>query len=122
MKDTFRSVVEYKNTPTVFILVSDQVPSNRQTAIAVDFFGQRTACLPGTESIAKSNNYPVFMYEIQRLKRGYYELSFSEICLDPSAAAHGEITQKFMSRLEETIREHPSSWLWSHKRWKWQPE
>ena len=121
MKDTFRAVQEYKYTPTVFLLVADQIPSNRQTAIAVDFFGQRTACLPGTEAIAKSNDYPVFMYEIQRIKRGYYELNFSEVCLEPAVVNDGVITQQLMSMMEKTIRNYPSSWLWSHKRWKWQP-
>lgn len=122
MKDTFRAVEEFKNEPTVVILVSDQVPSNRRTAIAVNFFGHRTACLPGTEMIAKSNNYPVFLYDIRRIKRGHYEFTMSEVCSDPLSKAPGEITQMYMSAFEKIIREDPSGWLWSHKRWKWQPE
>ena len=59
MKDTFGSVAEYHGQPTVFILVSDQIPSNKKTAIPATFFGQSTACLPGTENISVANNYPV---------------------------------------------------------------
>ena len=122
MRDTFRAVEEFKGQPSVFILVADQVPSNRKTAIPAWFFKQPTACLPGTEAIARSNNYPVFMYEIQRIKRGYYELTFSEICREPAALEAGALTQELMRAIEATIRQKPANWLWSHKRWKWQPE
>ncbi|MDY6800118.1 MAG: hypothetical protein SVU94_02720 [Bacteroidota bacterium] len=30
----------------------------------------------------------------------------------------GQITQKYMHKLEEIIRENPENWLWSNKRWK----
>jgi Kdo2-lipid IVA lauroyltransferase/acyltransferase len=118
MKETFGAVQEYRGTPTVFMLVSDQSPSNRKTAITVDFFGHPTACLPGTEAIARDNGYPVLLYEIQRVQRGHYELTFSEICLDPAATQPGDITQQFMAKIEAAIRREPSPWLWSHRRWK----
>ncbi|MEY3239021.1 MAG: Lipid biosynthesis lauroyl acyltransferase [Bacteroidota bacterium] len=122
MKDTFASVEEYRGTPTVFILVADQIPGNKKSVIPATFFGQHTACLPGTEAIAVKNGYPVMMYEIQRIKRGYYELTFSEVCMDTTHTAPGEVTQIFMSMVEQTIRKQPENWLWSHKRWKWRPE
>jgi Kdo2-lipid IVA lauroyltransferase/acyltransferase len=118
MKDTFRAVEEYKGTPTVFMLVADQSPSNLKTAVIVDFFGHKTACLPGTEAIARSNNYVVMYYEIQRLKRGYYELTFSDVCQEPSTMPEGAITQQFMQKIETAIRHKPGPWLWSHRRWK----
>jgi Kdo2-lipid IVA lauroyltransferase/acyltransferase len=119
MKDTFQAVEDYRDRPTVFILVADQMPSNKKTAIRVQFFGQTTACLPGTEAIAVKNNYPVLMYEIQRIRRGHYELSFSEVNLQPAGSAPGEVTQQIMSKIEATIRGYPANWLWSHRRWKW---
>lgn len=122
MKDTYASVEEHRGDPTVFILVADQIPSNRKTAITARFFNQPSACLPGTESIARKNNYPVFMYEIQRVKRGHYQLTFSEVCQEPALLQEGEVTQRLMSMIEDTIRREPSSWLWSHKRWKWMPD
>ena len=121
MKDTFASVEEFRGQPTVFILISDQIPSNRKTAITATFFDHTTACLPGTEQIAVKNNYPVMMYSIQRIKRGYYHLTFSEICIEPALTQPGEVTQLFMTKMERDIRQQPENWLWSHKRWKWQP-
>jgi Kdo2-lipid IVA lauroyltransferase/acyltransferase len=120
MKETFGAVEAYRGKPTVFILVADQMPSNKKTAIRVQFFGQTTACLPGAEQIAVTNDYPVLQYEVQRIKRGHYELTFSEINLQPATTAAGEITQQIMSGVEATIRQYPANWLWSHKRWKWQ--
>jgi Kdo2-lipid IVA lauroyltransferase/acyltransferase len=122
MKDTFASVEEYRGQPTTFILIADQIPSNRKTAIAAHFFGQRTACLPGAEQIAVQNNYPVLMYEIERVGRGRYELTFSEICTEPATTAHGKVTQLICTAIEGTIRKAPENWIWSHRRWKWQPE
>jgi Kdo2-lipid IVA lauroyltransferase/acyltransferase len=118
MKDTFRAVHDYSDTPTVFMLVADQSPSNRQTAITVDFFGHKTACLPGTEAIARAHNHVVMYYEIQRLRRGYYELTFSEVCTEPNEVVEGVITQRFMAKIEAAIRRQPGPWLWSHRRWK----
>ena len=29
-----------------------------------------------------------------------------------------EITERYVRRLEQKIREYPDLWMWSHKRWK----
>ena len=29
-----------------------------------------------------------------------------------------QITDKYFDLLEETIKQHPALWLWTHKRWK----
>lgn len=122
VKETFRAVEEYKNTPSMFILVADQAPSNRKTAIPAWFFKQPTACLPGVETIACTHNHAVIMLDIQRVSRGNYELSFSEVCMEPTQTAPGEVTQMLMNRFEAIIRKAPENWLWSHKRWKWTPD
>ena len=31
-------------------------------------------------------------------------------------------TRRFNEVLEKIIREQPESWLWGHKRWKYQPD
>jgi KDO2-lipid IV(A) lauroyltransferase len=33
-----------------------------------------------------------------------------------------EDTKKFSSYIENYIREHPTEWLWIHRRWKRVPE
>ena len=55
---------------------------------------------------------------VKRPKRGYYEVTPELLFLEPKDTADGEICEKFTKRLEEEIIKEPSTWLWSHKRWK----
>jgi KDO2-lipid IV(A) lauroyltransferase len=118
MKDTGKALQQYKGQPSVFMLITDQSPSNRKAVHWVDFFGQPTACLPGADLIARQYDYPVVEYVIHRLRRGQYELVFSPVEDEPAARQKGEITRLFMEKLENTIRRAPENWLWSHRRWK----
>lgn len=106
----------YKNT--FFLLVADQSPSNARTAYWVDFLGRNTAFLRGPERHAKKSNLPVFFIDIQRIKRGYYEVEFSLLSENPSSLEDGELTKLYAEKLEEQIRKNPSCWLWTHRRWK----
>ncbi len=104
--------------PTGFCMAGDQNTPNTKRAIWVNFFGMETACLPGIEFYAKLFDLPVIFMEIRREKRGYYRCYVSMIAENPSQCAPGEITQRYMSKLEEVMRNQPETWLWSHKRWK----
>jgi len=44
------------------------------------------------------------------------------ICLEPALTAEFEITEMHTRFLEDMLIEEPSYWLWSHRRWKYQPE
>ncbi len=113
--ETFK---KYKNQSCIFILVADQSPSTIKKAYWVDFLNQDTACLHGPEKHARNNNYPIIFLKIQRVKRGYYELTAEKLIEKPADTNEGEITQTYMHKLEEIINEKPENWLWSHKRWK----
>jgi Kdo2-lipid IVA lauroyltransferase/acyltransferase len=105
-----------------YMLISDQSPSSRKRAQWVTFFGQKTATLPGIDVLARLFNFPVFRYEIRRVRRGYYEVEYEPLWLEPATAQEGDITQAYTKRLEAEIRANPGNWLWSHKRWKMKPE
>ncbi len=109
-----------KNNPTLYLMAGDQSPSARELPKAywVDFLGVKTAFLHGIEKHAKNNNYPVVYIDIQRKKRGYYELSLSVLSDNPRDLAEGELTKRYAQKLESIIRNEPANWLWSHKRWK----
>lgn len=104
--------------PALFYMVADQSPSSPRLAYWINFMNQETAVLHGPEKYARLNNLPVFYTDVQKVKRGYYTLSFIPLELDPVNTKTGEITTRFMNLLEEKIRENPSSYLWSHRRWK----
>jgi KDO2-lipid IV(A) lauroyltransferase len=116
--ETSKTFEQNVNHRTIFLLVADQSPSNERTAYWIDFLGRNTAFLRGPERHAKKNNLPVFFVDIQRIKRGYYEVEFSLLAENPSTLEDGEITRRYAKKLEEQIQKNPSNWLWTHRRWK----
>jgi KDO2-lipid IV(A) lauroyltransferase len=108
-----------KNTEAcAYMLIADQSPSSRKRAHWVTFFGQETASLPGVDVLARTFDFPVFSYQIRRVRRGFYEIEYAPLWAAPAAAMEGDITRAYTRQLEAEIRAQPENWLWSHKRWK----
>ncbi len=118
--ETSKVFEEFKTQPTIFTLVADQSPSNPARSHWVDFLGRPTAFLHGVESYAKQYNLPVIFLDIQRVRRGYYELELSPLTNDSQSLDEGGITALYARKMEDVIRKKPEDWLWSHKRWKHQ--
>lgn len=117
----FKTSLTFKenvNNTTLFLLVADQSPSNERRAYWVDFMGRQTAFLHGPEMYAKKNNLPVIFIDIQREKRGCYEVKLVLLADDPNALEDGEITRRYAKALEKQILKNPENWLWTHRRWK----
>ncbi|MEY3451950.1 MAG: hypothetical protein RL711_1778, partial [Bacteroidota bacterium] len=55
---------------------------------------------------------------VNKIKRGYYEITPELLFTDSKNTAEHEISTRFITRLEEEIIANPSTWLWSHRRWK----
>jgi KDO2-lipid IV(A) lauroyltransferase len=104
--------------PISVIFGADQSPRDPKKAYWMKFLHQETGVQFGAEKFAKDYNCAVVYGVINRLKRGYYQTSFSLICEDPETMAYGEITQQHTKRLEKKILEGPAFWLWTHRRWK----
>jgi Kdo2-lipid IVA lauroyltransferase/acyltransferase len=109
---------EQKNELTATVLLIDQSPSPHSKPYWMEFLGQETAVLTGTEKYAIEYNYPVVYLHIRKPRRGYYEMSFEKVCDNPRDTKPGEITELATRILEREIRKTPELWLWSHKRWK----
>lgn len=118
IRETSLSFQRQSGIPTLFLMAADQNPTKKALAHKVWFLGRDTAFLHGPEKHAKINQFPVVFAEIERVKRGYYELTLSVLVEDPKSYSDGEITQLYAQKLEAFIRKNPSQWLWSHKRWK----
>lgn len=106
------------DSPVGFIFMSDQSPSNSRKAHWLEFLNQDTACLQGADVWARRLNMPVYFMDIQRVKRGFYEITFSLLTDKPQETEEEAITRAYFSKLESIIRRKPETWLWSHKRWK----
>ena len=51
-------------------------------------------------------------------KRGKYKFETEVLVEDVSNLKEGELTRLYRDKLEETIRQNPDNYLWSHRRWK----
>ncbi len=99
-------------------LIADQNPSKAETAYWLNFFGRPTPFLPGSDKGARRNRTAVVFVNVIKLKRGYYKLDLIIVTDDAGKLADGQLTRMYRDFLEECIREQPSIYLWSHRRWK----
>ncbi len=121
MKEDF---LPHANTQYLLALVADQSPGHPTNAWWIDFFGRPTPFVKGPAKAAIANNTAVVFAFIHKPRRGYYEANLTLATEDPSTLTEQELTQKFVTYLEDVIRQYPEMWLWSHRRWKheWKPE
>jgi len=97
-----------------------------QEGIFVDFFGIPAATTTGMATFALRTDAPVLPGYLTPMRNGRYTIKF----LPPLEISRtGDMnldlkvnTRQFNEVLEQIIREQPESWLWGHKRWKYQPE
>ena len=99
-------------------LASDQNPVVNSKTYWTKFFNQDVPYILGAEKIARKMDYPVLFCNMTKESNGYYNIKFEVIDENPQNSKDGEITNKFIKRLEEKIIEEPNSYLWSHNRWK----
>lgn len=113
--DVFSTITDQ---PVAVIFATDQSPSNPRKGYWTRFLNQDTIVLFGTEKYAIEYDCPVYYGAITKVKRGFYEVTFSLITESPRTTAYGEITEAHTRLLEADIRKAPQYWLWSHRRWK----
>ena len=122
MRQTLREIQSHKNIPTIFTFGSDQAPSKEDSQYWTTLLNQKASIQLGVEKIARKTNRPVFYLKTSYVKRGYYEVDCVPICLDPANTTEFEITEQHTRFLEDMLIHEPAYWLWSHRRWKYQPE
>ncbi|AUD01664.1 lysophospholipid acyltransferase family protein [Spirosoma pollinicola] len=114
-----RQMVLRKHIPRIIGLISDQVPDVPEQAYWTDFLHRDSPFYPGSERLARSRKMAVFFFDIVRVRRSYYEVTFRLIAEPPyDDLPPGAIMEGYRDVLETSIRNNPSDWLWSHKRWK----
>ncbi|MGE5411565.1 MAG: lysophospholipid acyltransferase family protein [Clostridiales bacterium] len=121
MNEIPRKLVEYKNRNEIVFLyaISDQRPIIEQAEHWLTFFGRKVPVITGWSKIAKKYNFHVLYMYIQPSKRGHYNISFSLLHERPNELSDFQIVDLFFEKLEKCIRQNPSNYLWSHKRWKY---
>ncbi len=107
-----------------FGLAADQNPGDPAFAYWMNFFGKPTPFVPGPAKGAVKNNTAVVMVGFHKKRRGYYHFSAKLLAENGSLFSPEQLTVMYKNALEEVIKEDPSNYLWSHRRWKyeWKPE
>jgi KDO2-lipid IV(A) lauroyltransferase len=120
MPDTARVMMNYRREgkPAIIGFIADQAPKLHTIDHWVPFLHQDTAVITGTERIIKKLDCVAVFCSMVRKKRGYYTCKVERIIEETKDIPDYELTDTYYTYLEETIRNNPSSWLWTHKRWK----
>jgi KDO2-lipid IV(A) lauroyltransferase len=124
MAETYRKIYSTIRSGEKYIafFISDQRPSANELFYWITFMNQDTPVMTGTEKIARNTNAAVVYTEITRLKRGHYQLKFELLKEEVGIPRGYEITDMFMARLEQSIRQYPDQYFWTHKRWKYKKQ
>ena len=118
MQESIRYIIKTKSNTQIIGIIADQNPVVNSTTKWFSFFGREVPVFMGIEKIAKKMNYPVVFCDMQKVKKGKYKITFENLEKNPRNTAEGEITKRYIQRLEKQIKAEPSQWLWSHRRWK----
>jgi Kdo2-lipid IVA lauroyltransferase/acyltransferase len=124
-KDSARKVLKnLKSGGTAGILMDQN--TGLQEGIFVDFFGIPAATSTSVALFALRTNAPILPGYLTPMRRGRYTIKFLpplEVQRTGDMTRDLEINTRRLNEVIETIvREQPESWLWGHKRWKYQPD
>jgi KDO2-lipid IV(A) lauroyltransferase len=99
-------------------MIADQNPSQPDVALWLPFLHREAPFFKGPEAMARRAKGAVVFVGMKKMRRGHYAIHLQKMWDDASLTAPGEITQAYVTFLEQQLREQPENWLWSHRRWK----
>ena len=102
----------------VFGFASDQSPRPKPLTYWRSFMGIQVPVYTGAERMAREFDIPVVYGKMNRIKRGYYEVEFKLLTATPNELPPNAITDTYTEWLEAQIKEDPSQYFWTHKRFK----
>ena len=124
MRNTLRYLASRRTEGHILSLLTDQAAGPEDRPYWTTFLHQDTSFFTGSERIAAQLGCDVLYVGIRRVRRGYYDITFTRLPHGEvaAAAATGEypITEAFARQLERDIQAAPAHYLWTHRRWKHQ--
>ncbi len=117
-QELLADIIKRGRTARAIAMVADQEPRDSERKHWTRFLNRDTAFYMGTEEIARATRFPVFFVAMRRLARGHYAIGVEPLAPAGETRAPGELTERYVRRVERQIREAPADWPWSHKRWK----
>lgn len=102
----------------VYLFLSDQTPLLRENLHWEPFMEVEVPVHMGAEALARKLNMNILYLNVEKVKRGYYEASFSVITDDIKNEPKYKPTRMFLDKVEDQIKNAPEFYFWTHKRWK----
>jgi KDO2-lipid IV(A) lauroyltransferase len=123
-KKLLRALLQRRHLTRTIAMVADQGPALRvERKHWWIFLNQPTSFFTAAAKIAVSQNLPMVFSGMLKDRRGYYTGYFVEIGRPPyTAESEVELTTRYIRLVEENVRRQPSAYLWSHRRWRRQPQ
>ncbi len=123
-KNSARQILQNLQRGNTVGVLMDQNTSP-QEGIFVNFFGIPAATSTSVALFALRTGAVVLPGYLTPMRRGRYRIKFlPPIEVIRTGDRNYDVktnTQLFNEVLEKIVREQPESWLWGHKRWKYQP-
>jgi Kdo2-lipid IVA lauroyltransferase/acyltransferase len=104
----------------ILALAADQNPGQPTSGYWLNFFNRPTPFVTGPEKGAVRNNAAVVYISFKKIKRGYYHFDTVLLAEQSAGLPEGELTRRYRDVLEQTIRQDPANYLWSHRRFKFE--
>jgi KDO2-lipid IV(A) lauroyltransferase len=119
MESIYRQGLKYTAEKQLFCVwfIADQRPP-RTSRFWTRFLNQETPFFEGIEKISAKLGLAVVFMEIQKVRRGYNEVSLKKLFDNAAECRDHEVTLACIREIEEEILRKPEYWLWSHKRFK----
>ncbi len=127
MLATLRYLVQHRGQGRTLSLLTDQAASKDDRPYWTDFLHQEAGFYTSADRLAQQLDCAVLYVGIRRVRRGYYEVKFTELpdgqavaagANSPDEAQRFPVTEAFIRHLEADIRATPEQYLWTHRRWK----
>lgn len=127
MLATLRYLVQHRSEGRTLSLLTDQAAGKDDRPYWTTFLHQEAGFYTSADRLAQQFNCAVLYVGIRRVRRGYYEVKFTELpdgqavaagANSPDEARRFPATEAFIRQLEADIRATPEQYLWTHRRWK----
>jgi KDO2-lipid IV(A) lauroyltransferase len=120
MTSVIREIADKRknNVRALYAFIADQTPAKPDIRYWTTFLNQETPVYLGVEKIAAKYDMAVVFFNVQKIKRGFYNLTVELLFEHPAGLPEYLVTETHVKRLEEIIKEKPEYWVWTHRRWK----
>lgn len=119
-KEVMRHILRNENDGnSVYMFVADQTPHISEVSFGLNFLNQKTPAFIGYDKLATRLDLMFVYCDMKKVKRGFYQVNYYRISPDEAQFSEYEVVRKFHALLENTIKNNPDNYLWSHRKWKY---